>query len=498
MLLSVAIYARVSTDAQAEHGYSLETQISACRQKATELGAGIIQEYVDDGFSGAFLDRPALEQLRDALDAKTYNIVICYTPDRLARRLSHQLLLTEEIERSGASLCFVSDEYKTTPEGRMMYQMQGVFAEYEREKIKERTMRGKRGKLRSGHPVLNHRILGYDWDKSESRYTINEAEAAIVKRIFDLYLSGEVGGIEQIARELTRDKVPTKHGGTIWHGASVHKILMRQMYTGSYFANRISTTKTGAHKLTQTIRPKTEWIAMSCPQIITSKTFNAVQSKLRRNLSCRSKRGETSTLLQGILRCGVCGRNMVQRKNIKESYYVCSGRYQYNRPIKSTPCNAMYCRTEITDKVFWSLLEAICSSPKKLAANISKASGNAPRTPETDRANIINQIEKIQADKAAIMEWYSAGYITKDVATGKLADLKHKEESKKTKLDGIKETQVHYSKDRLEEICKAVKECDDEKNSRRKVIQAIIEYVTVKRTSTGKKEHDLQFFISFL
>ena len=496
---TAAIYARVSTDKQAEQGYSLETQIAECRKKAADLGAGLVQEFIDDGYSGAYLERPALEQLRDALDAKTYNMVVCYTPDRLARRLSHQLLLTEEIERSGAALHFVSSEYQTTPEGRMFYQMQGVFAEYEREKIKERTMRGKRGKLRSGHPVLNHRILGYDFDKAESRYIINDAEAAIVRRIFDLYLSGDVGGIEQIARELTREKVTTKHGGHVWRGASVHKILIRQMYTGSYYANRIATTKTSAHKLTQTIRPETEWIAMQCPAIITQETFDAVQSKLKRNLSCRHKKGEITTLLQGVLKCGACGRNMVQRINANEAYYACSARYQYNRPVKiSPPCQAMYCRIKTTDAAFWALLKSICSSPENLAAYIAQTGRSAPVSAENRRADIISRMEKIKGDKAAVMEWYTSGYITRDDATAKLAELKREEEANKARLDGISEAPPRHTAEKLQAICDAVNSCGSDKNARRKVIQSMIEYITVQRISTGKKAHDLQFSISFL
>lgn len=496
---TVAIYARVSTDKQAEQGYSLETQIAACRKKADDLGAGLVQEFVDDGYSGAYLERPALEQLRDALDAKTYNIVICYTPDRLARRLSHQLLLTEEIERSGAALCFVSDEYKTTPEGRMMYQMQGVFAEYEREKIKERTMRGKRGKLRSGHPVLNHRILGYDWDKAESQYIINNAEAAVVRRIFDLYLSGDVGGIEQIARLLTSEKVTTKQGGFAWHGSSVHKILIRQMYTGKYYANRIYTTKTGAHKLSQTIRPESDWILMSCPAIITQEIFDAVQAKLKQNFSCRHKTGDNITLLQGVLKCGICGRSMVQVVNAKNNYYACSGRYQYNRPVKvNPPCPAMYCRIPDTDSAFWSLLENICKSPKKLAATIAQTHRNAPKTAENRRADIMNRIEKIKADKAAVMEWYTAGYISRDDATTKLAELKKEEENAKARLDNVGDAPLIPNDAKLQSICNAVTNCPNKKNARRKVVQAIIKYITVQRTSTGKKSHDLKFIIYFL
>ena len=98
----VAIYVRVSTQEQAEHGYSLGTQMEACRQKAHELGAVTIREYIDDGQSGEFLDRPALTELRRGLKGKEFDLVIVYDPDRLARNLAHQLIVAEEIEKAAA------------------------------------------------------------------------------------------------------------------------------------------------------------------------------------------------------------------------------------------------------------------------------------------------------------------------------------------------------------------------------------------------------------
>lgn len=94
--MNAAIYARVSTAAQAEHGYSLETQIEACKQKALSLGATSIKEYIDDGYSGAYLERPALDDLRDALAAKLHDYVIIYDTDRLARDTMLLLLVMQE------------------------------------------------------------------------------------------------------------------------------------------------------------------------------------------------------------------------------------------------------------------------------------------------------------------------------------------------------------------------------------------------------------------
>ena len=181
--MNAAIYARVSTDWQAEHGYSIETQLESCRAKAKEIGATVIKEYIDDGYSGGFLERPGLDALRDAVSDGLYDVVIFHDPDRMARKLIHQLIITEELEKAGAAPVFVLERFYSSPEGQMNYQMKGVFAEYERAKIRERTMRGKRAKLRAGKAICDSHIYGYDFDRASSSYVVNPAEAAVVRRV---------------------------------------------------------------------------------------------------------------------------------------------------------------------------------------------------------------------------------------------------------------------------------------------------------------------------
>jgi site-specific DNA recombinase len=113
--MNVAIYARVSTEWQVEHGYSIGTQLEACRKKAESLGAFVVKEYVDDGYSGGFLERPALEQLRDAVQEGLYEAVIVHDADRLSRKLIHQLILVEEFEKYKCKPVFVLGEVADTP-----------------------------------------------------------------------------------------------------------------------------------------------------------------------------------------------------------------------------------------------------------------------------------------------------------------------------------------------------------------------------------------------
>lgn len=106
--MNAAIYVRVSTDQQAEKGYSIDTQLEACRKCAMELGAENIEEFIDDGYSGGFIDRPELTRLRESLARKEIDVVIAYAPDRLARKMIHLLIISEEIVKAGAirKICF--------------------------------------------------------------------------------------------------------------------------------------------------------------------------------------------------------------------------------------------------------------------------------------------------------------------------------------------------------------------------------------------------------
>lgn len=498
--MNVAVYARVSTDWQAEHGYSLETQVEGCLKTAAEIGATTIQKYVDDGYSGAYLERPALDKLRDALANKMFDAVVCYVPDRLARRLSHQLLLTEEIERSGASLYFVSMEFKDTPEGRLFYQMNGAFAEYEREKIRERTMRGKRGKLRSGKPISDSGVYGYDYDKETGLYVVNPAEAETIRLIFRLYTVDCIGGVEIIAARLTGDGIPSPAGKPHWHPGSVRRLLAQPMYIGRYYSNKFYKRKTGPHKTTVSVRPESEWIEMRCPSIIDEETFAAAQNRLAKNRNYQQfKRQEDVSMLQGLLFCGKCGRRMGINNNGKKSrFYACNSHIKSPLP-ENAYCGSRYARTEIVDAVFWSLLEEVCSDSASLASYIRHTEGISPSPTLSPNEDIKARLSKISTEKEAIMDWFAKSFITQEDATKRLSKLKAEEEKLSSELARLPSEGKSRSPAELEQICSAVASCPQDFLSRRRVVQSVVESVALERTDTKKKTNDytLKFKICF-
>lgn len=489
---TAAIYARVSTDWQAEHGYSLETQIAACEKYAADLGAASVTKYIDDGYSGAYLDRPRLDALRDALRAKIYDVVIVYTPDRLARRLSHQLLITEEIEKSGATLHFVNGEYKQTPEGQLFFQMQGAFAEYEREKIKERTMRGKRGKLKSGKPISDSGVYGYAWDEQAKDYIVNDAEAAIVRKIFDMYISGDFGGTDAIAVKLNEIGIPSP-GGKKWLGSNVCRMLKKSMYTGDYYAYKIYQKKVDAHKRQITTRPEDEWIPMQCPAIISKETFDAAQRLLDANKKRRKRKIETKQyLLQGLMKCARCGASIVIRRPASGAYYTCFNAVRVGNDNK---CHARYAKTDIVDAAFWNTLRQICKTPKKLAAYIKATDKAAPRVDDTQKLK--ERLAKIDAEKAAIVEWYTSGYLTQAAATAKLEALTSEAKRIQEKLSAPK---INERAVDVERIYKLIHDCDGSFEAKKNIVHTIIDYVIYERVDETHKngKYDIRFLIHFV
>lgn len=273
----IAIYARVSTEEQAKHGFSIAAQIRECLKLA---GNEQPMVFADEGVSGETLDRPALSRLMRSIEAGEVQEVICLDPDRLSRRLLHQLLLTEEWDRRGVRLVFVNGSYSKTPEGNLFYALRGAISEFEKAKINERMCRGRREKARQGRVLRDFGIYGYDFDLENEKLVVNEAEAEVVTKIFSWFLEPPPGirGMAGIARALTEAQVPTKRGAARWHRQVIRQILTNPTYIGQFYQNKWDTTK-GQVRL----RPRDEWILIACPAIIPEEVFAQVQQRLSVN-----------------------------------------------------------------------------------------------------------------------------------------------------------------------------------------------------------------------
>lgn len=236
--IRAAIYARVSSDQQVER-HTIDSQVEALLARAAADGQAVAPElrFLDDGHSGASLIRPALERLRDLAVMAAVDIVYVHAPDRLARSYAHQAVLVEEFARAGTEITFLNRPIGQTPEDTLLLQLQGMFAEYERTRIIERSRRGKRHLAQAGVvSVLGRAPYGYHYVGREAghtavRFEVAEDEAAVVRRIFG-WVGQERISLAAVCRRLLEAGVPSPSGKAHWSRSMVWTLLSNPAYVG--------------------------------------------------------------------------------------------------------------------------------------------------------------------------------------------------------------------------------------------------------------------------
>jgi site-specific DNA recombinase len=236
--MEVALYARVSTGHQQQEN-TIESQVQMLKPPIQQNGWSLLpeHEFRDDGYSGTHLDRPALDRLRDTARRGEVDAVVVLSPDRLARNYAHQWLLVEEFDKLNTPLIFLQNPFGDTPQGKLLTQMQGIMAEYERAQIVERTRRGRLEKARRDEFMpWTYSCYGYRYlpkpPASPPQVVIEPREAEIVRRIFQ-YLVEDQLTCRQITKRLNVAGIPTPSGrNTEWRAATVRNILTNRVYRG--------------------------------------------------------------------------------------------------------------------------------------------------------------------------------------------------------------------------------------------------------------------------
>ncbi len=246
-----AVYARVSSEQQA-NARTIAGQISALRERVGAEGIELAEEltFVDDGYSGATLLRPAMERLRDAAAAGAFVRLYVQDPDRLARKYAYQVLLVDELKRAGVEIVFLNRALAQTPEDELLLQVQGMVAEYERAKILERGRRGKRQAAKAGSvSVLGGAPYGYRYVRKadgggQARYEIVFEEARVVRRVFE-WVGAERSSMAEVGRRLAAAGIPTRTGRARWDRSTIWRMLKNPAYVGRAAFGR---TKLGPHR----------------------------------------------------------------------------------------------------------------------------------------------------------------------------------------------------------------------------------------------------------
>src|SRR2546426_187001 len=236
---SVAIYARVSSEQQAQD-HTIASQVEALRQRVRDDGLTLEEQlcFIDEGYSGSTVVRPALERLRDQAAAGVIDRLYVHSPDRLARRYAYQVLLVDELQRAGVELVLLNHPLGRTAEEDLLLQVQGMVAEYERAKMLERSRRGKRHAARHGDvSVLACAPHGYHYVSKHAgaggaRYAAVFQAARVVQRIFT-WVGRDGCSIAEVARRLQAEGLRTRRGKTWWDRTTVWGMLKNPAYRGA-------------------------------------------------------------------------------------------------------------------------------------------------------------------------------------------------------------------------------------------------------------------------
>src|SRR5947209_1232883 len=319
--MRAAIYARVSTSRQ-ERDQTIDSQLTALRQWATIQGYELPGEHVftDEGYSGARLDRPGLDRLRDAAREGDFDVLAVFSPDRLARKYAYQVLLLEEFRKAGCEVVFVQRPITEDPHDQLLLQIQGAIAEYERAVLGERFRRGKLQKARAGQWTAGKAPYGYRYlpkrDGVPGHLVIDEAEAAVVRMLYR-WLVEEQLSVRQILKRLAAGPWRPRCGKRLWSSAVVHRILSDPVYTGTAYHNRYSFEAPkrprtrgprSGERTCRRPRPRGEWIPIPVPAIIDENTYQHAIAQLARNAALSFRNNTRNDyLLRCLLTCKTCG-----------------------------------------------------------------------------------------------------------------------------------------------------------------------------------------------
>jgi site-specific DNA recombinase len=203
------LYARVSTEEQARSGYSLAQQLEALKDYAAREGYEVLEEVMDPGQSGASLERPGMDRVRDLVAAGGVSIVLAQNRDRFSREPAYTYLLKREFEEHGCKMRALNDRGDDSPEGELMDGIFDQFAKFERAKTSERTRRGRLRKAREGKVIAGRQAdYGFRYNETRDGYVVYEPEMAIVRRIFEMF-GVEGSSVYGVKAALDASNVPT-------------------------------------------------------------------------------------------------------------------------------------------------------------------------------------------------------------------------------------------------------------------------------------------------
>lgn len=426
-MIAAAIYARVSTTQQ-EKEATIESQIAVLQEYATTEGYQIspTHHFIDQAVSGARLDRPGLDRLRDLASEQQFKVVLCLSPDRLARQYVYQRVILDELSTTGVEMIFLNQpELADTPQAELMLGLQGLFAEYERAVITERMRRGRLHRLKTGQLRPNNPPYGYRYlplaQAGGGQWLLVSHQAQVVRDIFNQYRSGQ--RVADIVRQLNQAAIPSPQAKR-WGHSTVRHMLRDSAYRGKAYYNRKQTVhqavglprKLGRGHLKEPryqLRSPQDWITLEVPAIISEQLWQDVQDMLDQNKRFSSRNNHKHAyLLRGLLTCSICGYTLAGRTaHSRQTYYCRYGGGQLRPP--DVPLHRCTIAAADIEPLVWEALSELLQQPDRLTAAWRHLI-QADQVPQDSQLNSLHLRHK-ELDKQwqRLLDLYQDGFIEK-------------------------------------------------------------------------------------
>jgi site-specific DNA recombinase len=377
MSQTCVVYCRVSSIEQKEEGTSLITQKARCESYAQAQGWTVIAVEQEQHSGADYAGRRGLQRALKLIEDGNATVLLAYATDRLSREQMHVGVILDRVLRAGGSLQFVTEDFENSATGKLLLQVRTFAAELEREKIAERTTRGRVARTASGKYLPGQKApYGFRWAPDTDRHgkllkaqLIDDPETApVVRRIFREIAAG--GSARMMASHLNREGVPTPtQRGAYWYPKTISDIIWHPVYIGQAVAWRWHRDGTRA-----VLRPPSEVVALpnAAPALVSPDVAAAAQARLLRNrqeATRNNKNPEDALLRAGFARCGYCGRSLTMARHNKtgQPYYRCT---PLNRDRCGCPSFGIVCRT--LDTAVWDRVAAILRDPQTIAREVEQ------------------------------------------------------------------------------------------------------------------------------
>jgi site-specific DNA recombinase len=424
----VAIYARVSTEGQAER-QTIDSQLDACRAYCAERGYEVVEEFRDNGVSGAIpLDeRPEGGRLLALAQEGLFTRVVIYTVDRLGRDTSEGIIAVRRLRRAKVAPEFVSQSFDDTAEGRFTFQVFLAVAELERGLIARRTTQGRRRKAREGGYVASITPYGYVHDPAAKTLREHPEQAAVVREVYRLAVEENLG-LHAVATRLNDLGVPppanashpvhrSTHG---WHVSMVYRILTNPRYCGrGTYAGEV----------------------MPCPPLVGEELFAAAGEALRRRKRVRSARTpDDPFVLRGVARCrlcgGACATGHVGRQRLP--YYRCTRALRYG--VKAHGGRAQWPAKVVEPPVQRWVLALLDDPDAALAqAQVYWERQDAARAEREERRQRLEQrVARSEEEEAKVTTWARKGYLDEAAMLRQVTEVRAERATALGELNGLR------------------------------------------------------------